>query len=96
MKIELKERAVGDVRAAIDWYNTRRELLGFEFLDELNDVLRATAEHPLMYQVVEDEVRRALLKRFPFSVYYIPESGKLVVLAVLHTRQHPDPWRGGT
>jgi len=96
MKVELKERAVEDVRAANDWYNARRVGLGDEFLEELDEVFEAISEQPRMCQVVEGEVRRALLHRFPFSIYYLPESDVLVVLAVLHTRRHPNSWKRAT
>jgi len=55
--------------------------------------MREVAATPRAYQVIEGEVRRALLRRFPFSVYYIVESDVVVVLAVLHFRKHPDGWK---
>lgn len=55
-------------------------------------MIGGVALSPLAYQIVEGEVRRALLRRFPFSVYYVVEGTDVIILAVLHFRQHPDVW----
>jgi hypothetical protein len=38
-------------------------------------------------------VRRYLLVRFPHAVFYNAGPDRLLILAVLHTRRHPDAWK---
>jgi hypothetical protein len=40
-------------------------------------------------------VRRALLHRFPYSVYYLTEQEIVAVVAVVHQRRYPDTWKRG-
>jgi len=71
--------------------------LGVRFLDEVEDVLRAAARRPSAFPRVATtkphrEVRRALLRRFPFAVVYFVSGGEIHVVAVPHSRQSPGYW----
>ncbi len=90
MAVPLKRRAVRDLRAARDWYNERATGVGTRFVLEFEAVIGEIESAPLAFQIIEGEVRRALLRRFPFSVYYVVEGTEVTVLAVLHFRQHPE------
>jgi plasmid stabilization system protein ParE len=48
---------------------------------------------PELYPIVYKSLRRALMRRFPYAVYYglTPES--IVIAACIHGRQHPRRWR---
>ena len=51
---------------------------------------------PLIYPVVHEAYRRALLRRFPFAIFFeIDEtSDRCVVYSVFHCAQDPEKWRG--
>jgi len=49
--------------------------------------------NPQQFPRLEGEVRRALLRHFPYVVYFIGESETITVLAVLHLHQEPDMWK---
>ena len=51
---------------------------------------------PLQFPEVEPNVRRALLRRFPFAVYFLAEAGTVEIIAVLHMRRDPETWRTGS
>jgi plasmid stabilization system protein ParE len=69
--------------------------LGRRFLADLDATLVHVAEHPEMYQALTDGSgdRRALLRRFPYSVVYRVTESEIAVLACLHHRQDLDAWR---
>jgi hypothetical protein len=50
-------------------------------------------ERPLVYQIVEGDVRRPLTRRFPYGVFFPTEPRRIVVLAVLHTARDPRVWQ---
>ena len=81
-----------DVEAAFTWYQSERTGLGIEFLDELRSAYARIADGPLKYHEIRSGIRRALLRRFPYSVYFVVEEDAIVVLAVLHA--HRDPAEG--
>src|SRR5438093_2943716 len=82
-----------DVLAATLWYDEQRAGLGSEFLEHLTSLLERIAEAPLQFPVIEGLIRRALLRRFPFGVYFVTIDEAVTVLAVLHLHRHPDTWK---
>jgi toxin ParE1/3/4 len=82
-----------DVEAAFEWYETERPGLGLEFLDELRASYNRIADGPLKYQELRGGIRRALLRRFPYAVYFGIEGDIVVVVAVLHASRDPAEWQ---
>lgn len=86
-------RADLDVEAAFEWYENERSGLGLEFLDELRATYNRIADGPLTYQVIRSGIRRALLRRFPYAVYFAVEEAVVLVLTVLHASRDPAEWQ---
>jgi len=84
MLVELTRAAQSDAVDAALAYETERPNLGFRFEGELNRALEAIAENPLQFATVQDDVRRALLRVFPFSVFFLVLQDCARVFAVLH------------
>ena len=84
-----------DVAEAYADYEAARGGLGEEFLDEVERATSLIADHPEGCPDVHRGVRRALLHRFPYSLYYrLVLGAELVeVRAVVHQRRHPRTWR---
>ncbi len=82
-----------DIQAAAVWHEDQQPGLGVRFLAELDLVFGRIEENPLQFPLLKSEVRRALLHRFPYGVYFLTESHELKVLAVLHLHRQPDVWK---
>jgi hypothetical protein len=84
--------AHADILHAADYYNTQRPGLGFDFLNEFEDTISLIREAPLLFTVVDAPIRRALVHRFPYGVFYVPGSDDApdVVLAVVDLHQDPE------
>jgi toxin ParE1/3/4 len=82
-----------DVEAAFEWYENERPGLGMEFLDELRAIYNRIADGPFKYQELRAGIRRALLRRFPYAVYFAIEAEIIVVAAVLHASRDPAQWQ---
>jgi toxin ParE1/3/4 len=93
LQVRIQPLAEQDIREAYRWYDGRRENLGSEFLEALNVCLDRVAQHPKACQLVHKQVRRALLRRFPFCVYYLIAEAEVIVIAVLHGRRDAVQWR---
>lgn len=74
---------------AISWYQDRREGLGREFSVAIEQQLGRIALTPNQFACVRGDVRRAVLQRFPYSIYFIVEVDRIVVLAIFHARRDP-------
>ncbi len=82
-----------DIEAAFQWYEKEQSGLGLEFLDELRAAYNRIVEGPYKYPHLRSGIRRALVKRFPYVVYFAVESTIIVVLAVLHASRDPAEWQ---
>jgi plasmid stabilization system protein ParE len=82
-----------DVAAAFDWYENEQGGLGMQFLDEVRGTYGRIADSPLAYQDLRSGIPRALVRRFPYAVYFAVESDVVVVLAVLHVSRDPAVWQ---
>lgn len=84
--------ADADVLDAIRWYEDRSEGLGRRFEHEIERVLRRIAANPKMFSVVRHDVRQAIVKRFPYSIYFREVGELVVILGVFHTSRASDAW----
>jgi len=82
-----------DIAAAAVWYEDQQSGLGARFLDELSLVFQRIEQSPLEFPLLDSAVRRALLRRFPFGVYFLTDHSEVKVLAVLNLHRHPDMWK---
>jgi len=82
-----------DVAATYQWYENEQPGLGLEFLDQLRTTYDQVAAGPLQYQDLRAGVRRALLRRFPYAVYFAVEGDLVIVLAVLHASRDAAEWQ---
>jgi len=91
--VKVRRLAERDVAEAKAWYDNQRRGLGDDFVDCVRDVFRRIGQTPEMHQVIFKDVRRSLVQRFPYAVYYKVFSTKITVIAVMHTHSHPRAWQ---
>lgn len=90
--LRIRPEAEADLREASGWYEGRRARLGDEFLLEAERCLPLIQENPRLFAELHRSVRRALLKRFPYGIFYVLEQETAIVLAVLHQARSPELW----
>ena len=78
---------------AFGWYEERKAGLGYEFLAEARSVFRQVEENPLQYSGIHGKVRRALIRRFPYKVFYLFEGEKVEVIGIIHAKRDPQFWQ---
>ena len=90
MRVEYHPAVERDLRAIIQYYNSCSEGLGSEFLNEFERQVLNIAENPLQWVEIEQGMRRALLRRFPYTVYFLVVREDLLRITVVkHQRRHP-------
>jgi hypothetical protein len=67
-----------DIQAAAVWYEDQRSGLGLRFLDELDLVLQRIKDNPRQFPPVDGDVHRALLRHFPYGVYFLWQDAEKV------------------
>ncbi len=93
-RLEFRPEASADVAGAFSYYQAQRPGLGWLFFEELHRTTDFIEAFPESCPIVHADLRRALVHRFPYAVYYQLSDELLVVRAVLNTRQNPDTLAG--
>lgn len=90
MRLTYRVEAMRDVAEAYEWYENQRPGLGSGFQAAFLRLEELIAGQPQAFPVVHADVRRALLKRYPYAVYYRRLGERTVeIVACLHTRRDP-------
>jgi toxin ParE1/3/4 len=91
--LKFQAGASREISDATAWYHARRPGLEQEFLAEIDRCLDLIAQHPLRYPLVHGDIRRLLVKRFPYGVFYRVKKIHIEVLAVFHGQRDPADWQ---
>jgi plasmid stabilization system protein ParE len=89
LPVSLLGEAADEFDAATDWYEARTPGLGTIFREAVLGVLRSVSENPRRFPRAVREYRRAVVHRFPYSVFFTVEAEGIVVAAVFHGSRHP-------
>jgi len=66
--------------------------MGVAFSRAVDGAVSAVARFPGAFPEVHGSVRKAILRRFPYSLLFILEGDDVVVLGCFHHRQDPKNW----
>ena len=91
-RLKFSGRAVREIGEAFDWYEEQSKGLGPEFELAFELQLKRLEQVPLLYPEIVPGVRRTLLPRFPYGVFYAVKNDLVHVLAVIHNVRNPKRW----
>lgn len=91
-RLRLTPEAELDLDEAYIWYQAQAPRLATDFLAAVNTCLGSIRRHPEAHQLVDPTMRRALLRRFPYAVFYEVGPVEVVVYAVFHGARDPRAW----
>lgn len=92
-EILISREARDDIAAAIGGFKDISPVLSDRFVAELERVYANVADYPQMYPVVYKNFRRALLRRFPYSVFYVVGNSMILIVGVMHQARDESTWK---
>lgn len=78
---------------AIDYYEECEVGLGYDFAVEVYSAIERIMAHPKAWPILEEDMRRSLVRRFPFGIIYAAIDEELFIVAVMHLHRDPDYWK---
>ena len=93
MIIRFTPEADGELTEARQWYAHQRENLDIELTEEIDEALSRIVRHPHLYPIVHRTLRRAVVRRFPFAIFYEVVADEIQIIAVFHSRRDPERWK---
>ena len=93
MIIRFTPEADAELAEAREWYAHQREDLDLEFMNSIDDALSRIVASPHKYPNVYRSLRRYVVRRFPFAIFYDVAADEVEVIAVFHSRRDPERWK---
>ncbi len=93
LPVVLRRPAQAEFDEAADWYEQQRTNLGRDFVSKVEATFDRIRKAPRQFPVVFEEVRQAIVDRFPYSILFLAEPKRIVVLAVFQHRRNPSVWK---
>jgi len=94
--VEFHPAARGELILSAQYYQAQSPGLGRRFASAVRDAIHRIQEFPLLSPVLEDDVRRCRVLRFPYGVVYRAKPERIEVLAVMHLHRQPRYWKHRT
>ncbi|MCP5520229.1 MAG: type II toxin-antitoxin system RelE/ParE family toxin [Verrucomicrobiales bacterium] len=94
MRLSYHPEARKEVVEAARFYEGKVPGLGAEFLAEFNRAVALILETPDRWRFLEHDLRRFLMRRFPYGILYKVFGEEVRILVVKHHSRHPDYWQG--
>ena len=93
MRLSYHPDAEAELLDAVAFYEERVRGLGDQFLHESKLAVSELAGSPERWPIVEADIRRRIMRRFPFAIYFRVLESEIRRLVVKHHSRHPDYWR---
>lgn len=93
MTYSFHPEAEEEFNKAIEYYEEIEPGLGYDFAVEVYSAIQRSVAFPKAWAVLEGEVRRSLVRRFPYGVLYSEEQEGLFIVAVMNLHRDPGHWK---
>jgi len=93
MRVTSHEEAERDVVEAIAFYREQSPPIAERLITAIEETTGRICDDPFRFPVVEQDVRRSRVNRFPYDIYYLVETEVIRVIALAHHHRHPDHWK---
>jgi plasmid stabilization system protein ParE len=93
LPLVINPKAEADLDEAKAWYNRQRAGLGDEFLECVDEALGQIRQWPKLSPIVYLGVRRKLVRRFPYGIFFRIDDDQITVVAVYHGKRDPRGWQ---
>ncbi len=82
-----------DLEEAYNWYESQNIGLGSEFIRVIDASLSNIQRNPLSYPTIYQKIRRKLIRKFPYGLFYLVENEMIIILACFHIKRNPKQWK---
>jgi plasmid stabilization system protein ParE len=91
----IREQGEQDITQAALWYENQSAGLAESFLAEIDIALANALKNPRQFPCFrrKPEVRRVLLTRFPYRLFFVLRRDAIIVFRILHAARHDREWK---
>lgn len=91
-KIIILPYAELDIKESINFYKEKSQKTALEFIESLNIAFNKIVDNPQTFPITKTDIRKYIMKKFPFCIYFINKNDIIYILAVFHSKRNPSVW----
>ncbi len=92
MEVKFNELAVREMNDAIAYYELQYSGLGAAFKVEIKKAISRIIKYPKAWPTVDEDIRKYILHKYPYNIYYSLEKDHLYIIAIAHQHRKPTYW----
>ena len=81
-----------DIRDTVSYYREQSEGLDKDFINNIDSSFNEILKNPEAYPIAKYDIRKFVVSKFPFCIYYINNIDALYILAIFHDKRNPRDW----
>lgn len=89
MTLKISKLAFLEIEDAKEYYNLQKSTLGDTFKNDVKKSIENIKQFPTLYPNITNDIKRCLLHRFPYSIFYAISDNTILVLSVAHQHRKP-------
>ena len=93
-RVSFHRLAERELKDAALYYEHESPGLGTKFLDEIEHYVDGIVRNPQTGLKVRGEVRRRILRKFPYGILYSVKGEGVRILAIMSLKRKPNYWVG--
>ena len=91
--VVISTKALEELYDSAEWCNSKKENLGFEFINEVDSTIDIIKTKSLLFANVYVNFKMALTNRFPFEIFYTIDKYTIVIHHIFHASRNPENWK---
>lgn len=92
MEVIFSEFALKELNEVYSFYELEIEGLGEKFTDEIVSSTKRISNFAEAFPIITNEVRKCVIRKFPFNLFYSIEKDFILILSVAHQHRKPFYW----
>ncbi len=93
MNVSFHPEAKTEMFESAVYYQDKSPGLGFDFINDIENTIIDVERFPFSGVLIEDGIRRKLVRKFPFAVLYKINGIEIYILAIMHLNKKPEYWK---
>ena len=90
--IELSDEAEVDFDKSYEFYYEDSSKVAETFFNQINLCFENIKQNPKSFPIAHKDLRKYVVKKFPFVIYYRILDTEIQVIAIFHTSRNPEIW----
>ncbi len=81
-----------DIKDTVSYYKELNDGLDGDFINAIDSSFKEILKNPEAFPIAKYDIRKFVVGKFPFCIYYIDNVDTLYILAIFHDKRNPKDW----